>query len=71
MKQKIAAIFIILFTLISCKKENAESAENDLPNYGNVELDDVFSKEDSQLMNESEIKNTLQLYYDRVWKKVN
>ena len=69
MKQKIAAIFIILFTLISCKKESAESAENDLPNYGNVELDDVFSKEDSQLMNESEIKNTLQLYYDRVWEK--
>ena len=69
MKQKIAAIFIILFTLISCKKENAESTINDLPNYGNVELDDVFSKEDSQLMNESEIKNTLQLYYDRVWEK--
>ena len=69
MKQKIAAIFIILFTLISCKKESAESTINDLPNYGNVELDDVFSKEDSQLMNESEIKNTLQLYYDRVWEK--
>ncbi len=69
MKQKLVAFLILFFLLVSCKKDVNSSLKNDLPNYGNVELDDVFSKEDSKLINESEIENTLQLYYDKVWEK--
>lgn len=69
MKQKFVAFLILFFLLVSCKKDENSSLKNDLPNYGNVELDDVFSKEDSKLINESEIENTLQLYYDKVWEK--
>ncbi len=42
MKQKIASIFILLFTLVSCKKTEQQTIENDLPNYGNVELDECL-----------------------------
>ncbi len=69
MKQKFVAFLILFFFLVSCKKDENSSPENDLPNYGNVDLDDVFSKEDSRLFNESEIENTLQYYYDKVWEK--
>lgn len=69
MKQKFVAFLILFFFLVSCKKDENSSPENDLPNYGNVDLDDVFSKEDSRLINESEIENTLQYYYDKVWEK--
>ncbi|GGP04056.1 penicillin-binding protein [Cloacibacterium rupense] len=69
MKQKFVAFLILFFLLVSCKKDENSSLKNDLPNYGNVELDDVFNKEDSKLINESEIENTLQLYYDKVWEK--
>lgn len=69
MKQKFVAFLILFFLLVSCKKDENSSLKNDLPNYVNVELDDVFSKEDSKLINESEIENTLQLYYDKVWEK--
>jgi hypothetical protein len=38
-------------SLVSCKKDGIQTVENDLPNYGNVDLENVFSKEDSQLNN--------------------
>lgn len=69
MKQKFVAFLILFFFLVSCKKDENSSPENDLPNYGNVDLDDVFTKKDSRLFNESEIENTLQYYYDKVWEK--
>jgi hypothetical protein len=56
-------------SLVSCKKDGIQTVENDLPNYGNVDLDNVFSKEDSQLNNYSAIENTLHLYYDKVWEQ--
>ena len=69
MKQKFVAFILLLLSLVSCKKDGIHTVENDLPNYGNVDLDDVFSKEDSQLNNYSAIENTLHLYYDKVWEQ--
>jgi glycine cleavage system regulatory protein len=67
MKQKFVA-FILLLSLVSCKKDGIQTVENDLPNYGNVDLDNVFSKEDSQLQDKQN-ENTIHLYYDKVWEK--
>jgi len=50
MKQKFVAFTILLLSLVSCKKDGIQTVENDLPNYGNVDLDEVFSKEDSHLI---------------------
>ena len=69
MKQKFVAFTILLLSLVSCKKDGIETVKNDLPNYGNVDLDEVFSKEDSRLNNYSAIENTLHLYYDKVWEQ--
>lgn len=69
MKQKFVAFTILLLTVFSCKKEESTLAVNDLPNYENVDLDHVFSQQDSQLGNHSEIEKTLQLYYDKVWER--
>lgn len=72
MKQKIFVISLLLFSLISCKKEfNFFQKENssNLPNYGNVDLDDVFTKEDSQLENKDSVLYNLKSYYENVWEK--
>ena len=72
MKQKIVVILILLLTLISCKKEfNFFQQENEkgLPNYGNVEVENVFTAEDSQLQDKQNVVNTIQQYYDKVWEK--
>lgn len=71
MKQKIAAFLILLFILISCKKDEISSVENELPNYGNVDLDDVFDKKESYLPNKSGVLDILNSYYDKVWERGN
>lgn len=72
MKQKILFISILLLTLISCKKEfsffQKENSSN-LPNYGNVDLDDVFTKKDSRLENKDSILYHIKSYYENVWEK--
>lgn len=64
--------FILLFYLlatISCKKEGAFFHQNkNLPNYGNVDLKTVFTKEDDELPNEDSIISTLNNYYRTVWE---
>lgn len=70
MKQKIAVIFIILISLVSCKKDfNFFHKKSKLPNYSNVNLDKVFTKEDSQLENKDSILNNLNLYYNTIWEQ--
>lgn len=69
MKQNLVAFLFLFLVLVSCKKDGIPSTKNDLPNYENVDLKDVFNKQDSYLENESEIENTLNFYYDKVWEK--
>ena len=72
MKQKIVVILILLLTLISCKKEFnffQQENENGLPNYGNVDVENVFTAEDSQLQDKQNVVNAIQQYYDKVWVK--
>ncbi len=72
MKQKIVVILILLLTLVSCKKEFnffQQENENGLPNYGNVDVENVFTAEDSQLQDKQNVVNAIQQYYDKVWEK--
>ncbi len=64
----------IFSVFISCKKdkEKSDSAsqyKSDLPNYGNVNLDAVFDKEDSSLPNKQAIVSQISDYYQRVWER--
>lgn len=67
-------LLALLFFTNSCKKSENDSnkeATSLLPNYGNVNLDDVFSKEDNELPDEDSIKEMLRNYYKTVWENGN
>lgn len=40
-----------------------------MPNYGNVDVENVFTAEDSKLQDKQNVVNTIQQYYDKVWEK--
>lgn len=65
--------FLAIFSLVlfSCKKENTDSEETKttLPNFGNVELDEVFKENDSKLNNRDSIVSVIDSYYKNVWEK--
>jgi len=67
-------LLALLFFTNSCKKSENDSNKEEsslLPNYGNVNLDDVFSKEDNELPDEDSIKEMLRNYYKTVWENGN
>ncbi len=71
MKQKTIATLILTFFLISCNKDFSFFQNEKLPNYGNVDLDKVFTEEDSKVENKKSIVNNLKAYYEKVWEKGN
>ncbi len=74
-KLSVFSLFVALFFVtVSCKKNEEklkEEAESRLPNYGNVQLDKVFSKADSEVENEPFVISFLNSYYSSVWEKGN
>lgn len=66
-------LLIFSFTLFSCKKENKtkEELQTTLPNYSNINLDDIFKRKDNQLKNEDSIVSVIDNYYKNVWEKGN
>ncbi len=71
MKQKSLAFLFLIISLISCKKEFNFFEKETLPNYGNVDLEKVFSEKDSKLNNKHEVVSNLKAYYENVWEKGN
>lgn len=72
--------FILVLTtflfLLSCKNksENKEAVtENttDLPNYGNVDLSNVFTKGDSQISDKASLVRYINQYYQKIWELGN
>lgn len=60
------------FTFSSCNKEKIDPEENTkttLPNFGNVDLDEIFQKKDLQLDHEQETVATIDRYYKNTWEK--
>lgn len=73
MKFSKSLFFLLLITLVlfSCKKENSEeeTLKATLPNFGNVDLDDVFKRKDGKLENKDSIISMIDRYYKNVWEK--
>ncbi len=60
-----------LMLLGSCKKELEifqKEPETHLPNFGNVKLNEVFSRKDSKQANGDSIDAVIQNYYNTVWE---
>ena len=60
-----------LIVLLSCKNKDfvtKETSESKLPNYGNVDLDKVFKKQETELSDSQIIFPILDNYYRRVWE---
>ena len=75
-KFKLVLAATVFLCIVSCKKksENQDEAQaytSNLPNYGNVKLDSVFTKEDSYLSGKAATIAYINNYYDKVWKKGN
>ena len=72
MKRYFSVLFFsVLLLVFSCKKENSSNQEDEvssLPNYGNVNLKDVFSKADNTMDDEDSVKDYLQNYYRTIWE---
>lgn len=72
MKFLLRTAFALLFLcLFSCKKDTNifhKKPETDLPNFGNVKLDKIFSKEDDELANRAQVVSELDQYYKTVWE---
>lgn len=66
----ILSAFLFLF---SCKKksENQDSvteSTTNLPNYGNVDLANVFTPAENQVANKASLANYINSYYQKVWE---
>lgn len=75
-KFKFVLAATVFLCIVSCKKksENQDEAQaytSNLPNYGNVNLDDVFTEENSYLSGKASIVASVKNYYDKVWEKGN
>lgn len=74
-KLNLVLVLTAIIFLFSCKNksESNESvaAATQLPNFGNVELDKVFTKADSQLSNKDSIVRFIDKYYKNIWEGSN
>ena len=63
----------LVTVLLSCSKKTSENevVTSLVPNYGNVDLKNVFTKEDNQLQDREFTKNVLEDYYSTVWENGN
>lgn len=72
MKFLVRILFILFFgfTLFSCKKENNknEDSKTNLPNFGNIDLDQIFKRKDNRLENKDSIVAIIDNYYKNVWE---
>ena len=64
-------ILTVFLSVFSCKKKSEAqkvSAENttNLPNYGNVDLENVFTKADGQLLDKYSTVNYINQYYKKI-----
>lgn len=71
MKQQIVVLLLVCLGLFSCKKKEnrTEEQKTGLPNFGNVELDDIFKRKDNRLENKDSVVAVLDRYYTNVWEK--
>ena len=65
--------FLAFFLFFSCSKKESTTttsgyySASNLPNFGNVDVDNVFKGENLKLENQQKIVNSLNQYYENIW----
>lgn len=72
-KLHLAFVLIVFLFLTSCNKksetkETLTEPTTTLPNYGNVDLNKVFTKEDNQVTDKASLVRYIDQYYQKVWE---
>lgn len=69
--RRIVFILLSIFTLSSCTKANSEpeTPATSLPNFGGIDLDEIFKRRDNRLKNKDSIVEVIDRYYEKVWVK--
>ncbi|MCA6067421.1 beta-lactamase family protein [Chryseobacterium sp. RG1] len=74
-KLSFVLISALFFCVTSCKKKEEKQSEpvytSNLPNYGKVDLNTVFTDEDRMLSDKNTITQYIDQYYQKVWEKGN
>lgn len=74
-KLSFVLISALFCCVISCKKKEEKQSEpvytSNLPNYGKVDLNTVFTDEDRMLSDKNTITQYIDQYYQKVWEKGN
>ena len=69
--------FLAFFLFFSCSKKESTTTTNgyysasNLPNFGNVDVDNVFKGEKLRLENQQKIVNSLNQYYENIWNSAD
>ena len=69
--------FLTFFLFFSCSKKESTTTSNgyysasNLPNFGNVDIDNVFKGENLKLENQQKIVNSLNQYYENIWNSTD
>ena len=69
--------FLTFFLFFSCSKKESTTttsgyySASNLPNFGNVDVDNVFKGENLKLENQQKIVNSLNQYYENIWNSAD
>ena len=69
--------FLAFFLFFSCSKKESTTttkgyySASNLPNFGNVDVDNVFKGEKLKLENQQKIVNSLNQYYENIWNSAD
>ena len=69
--------FLTFFLFFSCSKKESTTTSNgyysasNIPNFGNVDIDNVFKGENLKLENQQKIVNSLNQYYENIWNSAD
>ena len=69
--------FLAFFLFFSCSKKESTTTTSgyylasNLPNFGNVDVDNVFKGEKLKLENQQKIVNSLNQYYENIWNSAD
>ena len=69
--------FLAFFLFFSCSKKESTTttsgyySPSNLPNFGNVDVDNVFKGEKLKLENQQKIVNSLNQYYENIWNSTD
>lgn len=64
-------LFIVCFQACTKSQEEKEKISTELPNFGNIDLDNIFHRKENKLKNKDSIVSVLDRYYKNVWEKGN